>query len=120
MGRCNELAYYKFYAISIHGDLDQRERDQALIRFSNGSVSVLVATDVAGRGLDIDDLDMVINFNIAHDPEIHTHRIGRTGRAGKHGMCYKIPRQIQAGVLPIIIARRSCVHRLYWLNGNIA
>lgn len=82
----DELAYYKFYAISIHGDLDQRERDQALIRFSNGSVSVLVATDVAARGLDIDDLDMVINFNIAHDPEIHTHRIGRTGRAGKHGI----------------------------------
>ncbi|CAB5498943.1 ATP-dependent RNA helicase DbpA [Bathymodiolus thermophilus thioautotrophic gill symbiont] len=82
----DELAYYKFYAISIHGDLDQRERDQALIRFSNGSVSVLVATDVAARGLDIDDLDMVINFNIAHDPEVHTHRIGRTGRAGKHGI----------------------------------
>ncbi|SFV88399.1 ATP-dependent 23S rRNA helicase DbpA [hydrothermal vent metagenome] len=82
----DELAYYKFYAISIHGDLDQRERDQALIRFSNGSVSVLVATDVAARGLDIDDLDMVINFNVAHDPEIHTHRIGRTGRAGKHGI----------------------------------
>ncbi len=82
----DELAYYKFYAISIHGDLDQRERDQALIRFSNGSVSVLVATDVAARGLDIDDLDMVINFNVAHDPEVHTHRIGRTGRAGKHGI----------------------------------
>lgn len=82
----DELAYYQFYAISIHGDLDQRERDQALIRFSNGSVSVLVATDVAARGLDIDDLDMVINFNVAHDPEVHTHRIGRTGRAGKHGI----------------------------------
>ncbi|SFV88256.1 ATP-dependent 23S rRNA helicase DbpA [hydrothermal vent metagenome] len=82
----DELVYYGFYAISIHGDLDQRERDQALIRFSNGSVSVLVATDVAARGLDIDDLDMVINFNVAHDPEIHTHRIGRTGRAGKHGI----------------------------------
>ena len=82
----DELAYYQFYAISIHGDLDQRERDQALIRFSNGSVSVLVATDVAARGLDIDDLEMVINFNIAHDSEVHTHRIGRTGRAGKHGI----------------------------------
>lgn len=82
----DELAFYKFYAIAIHGDLDQRERDQALIRFSNGSVSVLVATDVAARGLDIDDLDLVINFNLAHDPEVHTHRIGRTGRAGKHGI----------------------------------
>jgi ATP-independent RNA helicase DbpA len=82
----DELAYYGFYTISIHGDLDQRARDQALIRFANGSASVLVATDVAARGLDIDDLDVVINFNIAHDPEVHTHRIGRTGRAGKHGI----------------------------------
>ncbi|SMN17175.1 ATP-dependent 23S rRNA helicase DbpA [uncultured Candidatus Thioglobus sp.] len=82
----DELAYYGFYALAIHGDLDQRERDQALIRFSNGSVSVLVATDVAARGLDIEDLDMVINFNIAHDPEVHIHRIGRTGRAGRSGI----------------------------------
>ncbi len=82
----DELIYYGFYALAIHGDLDQRERDQALIRFSNKSVSVLVATDVAARGLDIDALDMVINFNIAHDPEVHVHRIGRTGRAGRSGI----------------------------------
>ncbi|WP_190600320.1 ATP-dependent RNA helicase DbpA [Candidatus Vesicomyidisocius sp. SY067_SCS001] len=82
----NELAYYGFYALAIHGDLDQRERDQALIRFSNKSVSILVATDVAARGLDIDSLDMVINFNIAHDDQVHTHRIGRTGRAGHFGI----------------------------------
>ncbi|MBC8494503.1 MAG: ATP-dependent RNA helicase DbpA [Candidatus Thioglobus sp.] len=82
----DELVYYGFYALAIHGDLDQRERDQALIRFSNKSVSVLVATDVAARGLDIDSLDLVINFNIAHDPEVHVHRIGRTGRAGRRGM----------------------------------
>lgn len=81
----NELIYYGFYALAIHGDLDQRERDQALTRFSNGSVSVLVATDIAARGLDIDNLGMVINFNIAHDPEVHIHRIGRTGRAGQRG-----------------------------------
>ena len=82
----DELIYYGFYALAIHGDLDQRERDQALIRFSNKSISVLVATDVAARGLDIDSLDMVINFNIAHDPEVHVHRIGRTGRAGRSGI----------------------------------
>lgn len=82
----DELVYYGFYALAIHGDLDQRERDQALIRFSNKSVSILVATDVAARGLDIDSLDLVINFNIAHDPEVHVHRIGRTGRAGRRGM----------------------------------
>jgi ATP-independent RNA helicase DbpA len=82
----DELIYYGFYALAMSGDLDQRERDQALIRFSNKSVSVLVATDVAARGLDIDSLDMVINFNIAHDEQIHTHRIGRTGRAGRTGI----------------------------------
>ncbi len=82
----DELNYYGFYALAIHGDLDQRERDQALIRFANKSISVLVATDVAARGLDIDALDMVINFSIAHDPEVHVHRIGRTGRAGRSGL----------------------------------
>ena len=82
----DELIYYGYYAIAIHGDLDQRERDQSLIRFANKSVSVLVATDVAARGIDIDSLDMVINFNLAHDPEVHVHRIGRTGRAGKTGI----------------------------------
>lgn len=82
----DELAYYGFYALSIHGDLDQRERDQALIRFSNNSVSILVATDVAARGLDIDSLDIVINFNLASNPEVHVHRIGRTGRAGRNGI----------------------------------
>ena len=82
----DELLHYGFYALAIHGDLDQRERDQALIRFSNKSVSVLVATDVAARGLDIDALDLVVNFNVAHDPEVHVHRIGRTGRAGRSGI----------------------------------
>ena len=82
----DELAHYGFYALAIHGDLDQRERDQALIRFSNKSVSVLVATDVAARGLDIDALDLVVNFNVAHDAEVHVHRIGRTGRAGRSGI----------------------------------
>jgi len=82
----DELVHYGFYALAIHGDLDQRERDQALIRFSNKSVSVLVATDVAARGLDIEALDLVVNFNLAHDPEVHVHRIGRTGRAGRSGI----------------------------------
>ncbi len=82
----DELIYYGFYALAIHGNLDQCERDQALIRFANRSVSVLVATDVAARGLDIDALDMVINFNLAHNPETHVHRIGRTGRAGRSGI----------------------------------
>lgn len=75
-----------FSAEALHGDLEQRERDQTLIQFANKSIAVLVATDVAARGLDIDALDAVINFHLAHDPEIHVHRIGRTGRAGSKGI----------------------------------
>ena len=77
-----------YVALSLHGDLEQRERDQALVRFANKSVSILIATDIAARGLDIDSLDAVINFHIAHDPEVHTHRIGRTGRAGSQGLAF--------------------------------
>jgi len=82
----NELRSHGFSAIALHGDLEQRARDQALVRFANGSSSILVATDVAARGLDIEDLDAVINYHIARDPEVHVHRIGRTGRAGKKGL----------------------------------
>jgi ATP-independent RNA helicase DbpA len=82
----DELGYLGFSVLALHGDLEQRDRDQALIRFSNKSVSVLVATDVASRGLDIDSLDAVINYHIARDSEVHVHRIGRTGRAGSKGI----------------------------------
>ncbi len=75
-----------YEAIALHGDLEQRERDQALVQFANKSVSVLVATDVAARGLDIAALDFVINHQIAREIEVHTHRIGRTGRAGNQGV----------------------------------
>ena len=83
-----ELKNRGFSAISLHGDLEQKDRDQALIRFSNKSASILVATDVAARGLDIDNLSAVFNFHIAHDQEIHIHRIGRTGRAGSKGLAF--------------------------------
>ncbi len=75
-----------FSVQALHGDLEQRDRDQTLVRFANKSVSVLVATDVAARGLDIDALDAVINYQLAHDVDTHTHRIGRTGRAGSSGI----------------------------------
>ncbi len=84
----DELANRGFSAIALHGDLEQKERDQALIRFSNKSASILVATDVAARGLDIDNLSAVFNYHIAHDQEVHVHRIGRTGRAGSKGMAF--------------------------------
>ena len=72
-------------ATAIHGDKSQQQRTEALEAFKNGSARVLVATDVAARGLDIDDLPHVINFELPHVPEDYVHRIGRTGRAGKEG-----------------------------------
>ena len=72
-------------ALTLNGDMEQRERDQVLIQFSNRSCSVLVATDVAARGLDIEQLEAVINVDVTPDPEIHIHRIGRTGRADEDG-----------------------------------
>ena len=74
-----------FRALTLNGDLEQRERDQVLIQFANRSCSVLVATDVAARGLDIAQLEAVINVDITPDPEVHVHRIGRTGRGEDDG-----------------------------------
>jgi len=74
-----------FHALALHGELEQRERDQVLIQFANRSCSVLVATDVAARGLDIDQLEAVINVDVTPDPEVYIHRIGRTGRADQQG-----------------------------------
>ncbi len=80
-----ELERHGFSALALHGDMEQRERDEILVRFVNQSVTVLVATDVASRGLDIEALDAVINYQIANELEAHVHRIGRTGRAGRKG-----------------------------------
>lgn len=80
-----ELGERGFSALPLHGDLEQRDRDSVLVRFGNQSCSILVATDVAARGLDIKSLPLVINAEPARDPEVHTHRIGRTGRAGEQG-----------------------------------
>jgi len=92
--QCDEVAELlkdnRIEALAIHGDLEQRERDQVLVRFSNNSCPVLVATDVAARGLDIKSLAAVINYELPRDPEIYVHRIGRTGRAGETGMALSI------------------------------
>ena len=72
-------------ALALHGDLEQRDRERVLIRFANGSGRVLVATDVAARGLDIKSLALVVNYQLAWDPEVHLHRIGLTARAGEEG-----------------------------------
>jgi ATP-dependent RNA helicase DbpA len=80
------LAKNKIDALAIHGDLEQYERNDVLVQFANKSCPVLIATDVAARGLDIKELSMVVNFDLPHTFETYTHRIGRTGRAGATGI----------------------------------
>jgi len=86
-----------FHALALHGELDQRERDQVLIQFANRSCSVLVATDVAARGLDIAQLEAVINVDVTPDPEVHVHRIGRTGRADQDGWALSLASMDEMG-----------------------
>ena len=83
-------------ALALHGEIDQRERDEMLVRFANRSASVLVATDVAARGLDIHDLPAVVSYELATDPDAHLHRIGRTARAGAKGLALNLvtPREM--------------------------
>ncbi|MEH4622175.1 ATP-dependent RNA helicase DbpA [Phytobacter diazotrophicus] len=87
---CDALNEHNQSALALHGDMEQRDRDQTLVRFANGSSRVLVATDVAARGLDIKALEMVINYELSWDPEVHVHRIGRTARAGQSGMALSL------------------------------
>jgi ATP-independent RNA helicase DbpA len=91
-----ELATRNFAVLALHGELEQRERDEMLVRFANRSSTVLIASDVAARGLDIIDLAMVINFDIASDADTHLHRVGRTGRAGRRGIALTLcsPREV--------------------------
>ncbi len=86
----NELRQHDLHALALHGDLEQFERDQVLTQFSSKSSSILVATDVAARGLDVKELAAVINFELSHDPEVHIHRIGRTARAGSKGLALSL------------------------------
>ncbi|HEY1092407.1 MAG TPA: helicase-related protein, partial [Burkholderiaceae bacterium] len=99
-------------ALALHGDLEQRERDQVLIQFSNGSCTVLVATDVAARGLDIVGLECVINVDISQDAEAHIHRIGRTGRAGAEGLALNLASLDEMGRIGRIEALVG--HELKW------
>ena len=88
--QCRQLLNYLrvqgFSAAALYGELEQRERDQVMIQFANRSCNVLVATDVAARGLDVADLSAVINVDVSPDPQVHIHRIGRTARAGAKGL----------------------------------
>ena len=90
----NKLTDYLFKSgvptLSLHGDMDQREREETLVQFANGSSRVLVATDVAARGLDIKALPLVLAYELPADADLHTHRIGRTGRAGEIGLALSL------------------------------
>lgn len=86
----SELRERDLHALALHGDLEQFERDQVLTQFASKGCSILIATDVAARGLDVKDLAAVINFELSYDPEIHVHRIGRTGRAGAKGLAISL------------------------------
>ena len=84
------LAHYGFAALALHGDMEQRDRDEVLVRFANRSCNVLVASDVAARGLDIDDIGAVVNYELPTDADTYLHRVGRTGRAGRAGLALSL------------------------------
>lgn len=86
----SELKHYGYNSEGLHGDLSQKQRDMVMKHFRGGHTQVLVATDVAARGIDVDDLEAVINYDIPQDIEYYVHRIGRTGRAGKEGMAFTL------------------------------
>ena len=94
---CAEVANYlrakNIVAVALHGDLDQGERNEVLVRFANRSAAVLVATDVAARGLDVKDMDAVFNYELPKQAEVYVHRIGRTARAGKQGVAVSMVEQ---------------------------
>ncbi len=94
---CAEVAAYlqaeNIVALALHGDLDQPQRTEVLVRFANRSASVLIATDVAARGLDVKNLDAVFNHELPKQAEVYVHRIGRTARAGKKGVAVSLVEQ---------------------------
>ena len=96
-----------FSVLALNGDLEQRDRDEVLVRFANKSCSVLVATDVAARGLDIKELPLVVSYELPGDAEIHVHRIGRTARAGHSGLALHLCASREIGRVPAIEAAQG-------------
>jgi ATP-independent RNA helicase DbpA len=99
-------------ASSIHGDLEQNERTAVLTMFSNKSLSGIVATDVAARGIDIEGLDLVVNFDLPNDPEVYVHRIGRTGRAGNTGIAISFLTEHELGKYDDILDYQDTNHEI--------
>jgi ATP-independent RNA helicase DbpA len=101
----SSLAHVGFSAAALHGDMEQRDRDEVLVQFANRSCNVLVASDVAARGLDVEDVAAVVNYELPTDPDVYVHRIGRTGRAGRKGLALSLvgpreaPRALQLEAL---------------------
>ncbi|MFZ5656645.1 MAG: ATP-dependent RNA helicase DbpA [Pseudomonadota bacterium] len=93
------LAHLGFSALALHGDMEQRDREEVLVRFANRSCTVLVASDVAARGLDVEDVALVVNYDVPSDADTYTHRVGRTGRAGRAGRAATLVSSREAGRL---------------------
>lgn len=85
---CSQLQARGYLAEALHGDMDQKERERVMSRFRTGATDILVATDVAARGIDVEEIGVVFNYDVPQDPEYYIHRIGRTGRAGKTGKAF--------------------------------
>jgi ATP-independent RNA helicase DbpA len=104
--QCDEVAHFlqahDIEAAALHGDLEQRQRDQVLLQFANDSCPVLIASDVAARGLDIPALEMVVNFELPRDADTYVHRIGRTGRAGLSGKAFSLVTPAEAPRMRVI------------------
>ncbi len=101
------LAHYGFTALALHGDMEQRDRDEVLVRFANRSCNVLVASDVAARGLDIDDIGAVLNYELPTDADTYLHRVGRTGRAGRNGLALSLVAPQERGRAALIEQRQG-------------
>jgi superfamily II DNA/RNA helicase len=104
-----KLRRHEVDAVAIHGDKGQAQREKALARFDSGKVKTLVATDVAARGLDVDDITHVINFDPPEEPDVYTHRVGRTGRAGRGGV----------GITLVLPEQQAEVSRVARLQGQV-
>lgn len=101
------LAHYGFSALALHGDMDQRDREEVLVRFANRSCNVLVASDVAARGLDVEDIGAVVNYELPTDADTYLHRVGRTGRAGRDGLALSLVAPAELGRARLVEERQG-------------